>query len=941
MGLTNATRIPVATYRFQLRREFPFGTVRDLLPYLATLGISDLYCSPIFLSTPGSTHGYDVNDYRRIDPELGGREALGELHEQLRGRDMGLLLDFVPNHMGINGPGLFNEWWREVLENGYHSPYARFFDIDWRGIGSSDTPRVLVPTLEDHYGRVVSAGKLSLVYQDEHFQAAYYDMRFPLRPRSYAALLGKLEVRGETADRLADILRALEQLPRPDALEDAATARSRTARLRDIRRRIAALLESRPDLRAQLDALLDDINGTGRRNPSYDALNDILEDQHYRLAFWKAGVHETNYRRFFAIDTLIGLRMELPEVFEETHALLRRLIREGAVTGLRIDHVDGLRLPKEYLDRLQRLAADELKRAEPFFVVVEKILGSGEPLPTEWACHGTTGYEFVEHLAGLFVDSRSERWFDQLYRDFCDERASFDELVFEQKKIILDEMFANAVLRLGGLLADVLQGDPNWRDLTRNEVTVAVREMMAAHSVYRTYRRELPGMNDRDRGVVERAAALAISRHHRLGAEPFELVRDVITGVYPPAKAPAEVRETLANWVLEFQQYTGAIMAKSVEDTAFYAHSRFIALNEVGGNPMRFGASVAQFHESNIERLRVTPHGLIATSTHDTKLGEDVRARLYALSEIPHEWEDWVREWRELNRRHKTTVDGREAPDANEEYRLYQVLIGAWPADDSDPNDAFKKRIREHLRKAVNEAKRNTTWTEPNEAWLAAGDHFIDGLLGAESGREFLASFRVQAQRVAQLGMVNSLSQVVLKTMSPGVPDFYQGSELWDLSLVDPDNRREVNYTKRQKLVARTRVDWTELLRTWRNGAIKLHLTRALLQYRRANAELFQNGNYLPLEVRGRFGDQIAAFARAWASKVVVVVVPRLSSRLGSPPLGLVWDDTRIVLPPNIPGPWKNIFAQREVPPADEWLVAELFRVVPFAVVATESFRTE
>lgn len=938
MTPTLTQAIPVATYRLQLRREFPFSAAEALTPYVSALGISDFYCSPIFLSTPGSSHGYDVNDYRRIDPELGGRPGLEQLHAALQERGMSILLDFVPNHMGINGPGLLNTWWRDVLQNGAHSPYARYFDIDWNsGLGVEDA-RVLVPVLDDHYGRVLESGRLTLVYDDGQLSVAYGEMRFPVAPRTYQKLFDAIAPSSDRMEALNRLAQGFASLPRPTTTEQIDAARIRGAQLKDLIGEGNVLLERHPPIRLLLDEQLRSWNGKVGDPRSFDTLDEVLEQQHYRLAYWKAGVHETNYRRFFAIDTLIGLRVEIPEVFAETHALLAQLLREKIVRGLRIDHIDGLRDPRQYLERLQALVAENDDPAKrPLYVVVEKILAEGEPLPAEWPTNGTTGYEFITQLADVLVDGAAERRFTSTYAAFTGETAGFDDLVYENKRLVLDELFANAVNRLAALLTDMLQADRHWRDLTRHELTVAVREVMASHGVYRTYRRGVEPMVERDRRVVEQACAVAARRNRQLGAEAFELLRDALTGAYPPPGAEESLRERLSEWVLSFQQHTGAVMAKAVEDTAFYRYSRFIALNEVGGNPGRFGGTVAGFHAANAERARRTPHALIATATHDMKFGEDVRARLYALSEIPHEWRDWLDEWRELNQRHKTVIDGRSAPDAVEEYRLYQVLLGAWPADDAEPDDTFRERLREHLRKSANEARRNTSWVQPNEAWLQAGDWFLNAILSPETAREFLVSLRCQARRLAHLGSINSYAQLVLKVTSPGTPDFYQGTELWDLSLVDPDNRRAVDFGIREHMVQQpiASINWGELLRTWRNGEIKLQLTRALLRFRTEHVTVFQNGEYLPLQVTGRFSEHVVAFARTAGSETVVVVVPRWTNRLGSPPLGLVWDDTKVELP-RASGSWRDALTAANVQTGATVLVADIFSMLPFAVLIAQ-----
>lgn len=934
--LHSAQRLPVATCRLQLQREFPFGALTALVPYLDALGISDCYCSPIFLSAPGSTHGYDVNDYRRIDPELGGRRGLETLHAALAERKMGLLLDFVPNHMGINGPGPFNTWWQDVLEGGRHSPHARFFDIDWNESAITGRAQILVPILEAPYGRVLAEGKLTLAFDASGLAVNYGEQRFPLRPQSYARILSELGD-GEAAEGNADLRRLSTEfgtLPRPDANEDAAAAKGRSTQLDTLKRELAALLEQQPRLRARLDACLR------RINDDRAVLHEIVADQHYRLASWRTGVHETNYRRFFAIDTLIGMRMEIPEVFQECHALLARLVREGLATGVRIDHIDGLRLPRQYLARLQAIFGG----AAPVYAAVEKILARDETLPSAWQAHGTTGYEFIAELAGLMVEARHEQAFTAAYADFTHGVPNYADVVYEKKRLVLDELFGNAVNSLTDALGRILADDLCWRDLAQHELRVGIRETMAALGVYRTYREGEEPMTEEDRRIVTAACDSAVRRNARLDPQPFELVRDVLTGDYPGADGPPEERRRLAEWTLDFQQYTGAVMAKASEDTAFYTYNRFIALNEVGGDPSRFGDSADAFHAAAAERSRRSPHGLLATATHDTKLGEDARARLYALSELPHDWFDWVDEWRRLNAAHKTMVDGRPAPSADEEYRLYQVLLAAWPPEDPDPNDAFRERIRQYLRKAVSEARQNTTWIHPNTAWLEAGDRFVDALLSPDAANAFLASFRPRVRRLAHLGLTNSLAQVVLKLTTPGIPDFYQGAELWDFSLVDPDNRRPVDYALRQQQLEDVeRTPWRALLQRWADGGIKQRLIKTLLKFRRERADFFQRANYQPLPLKGLHAERALAFLRhdPATGEALLVAIPRLATALGSPPLGLVWEDTAIVLPSNltslspVPGLPSPEFPAggREIPAARRELpLSDAFSELPFTV---------
>ena len=933
MALLDARRIPVATYRLQLHGEFTFADAGLLAPYFQAVGITDYYLSPILLSAPGSQHGYDVNDFRKIDKELGGSAEFQRLAEVAAQHRLGLLVDFVPNHMGVNGP--FNRWWRDVLECGRHSPYARFFDIYWSDSRARDRPRVLVPVLEDHYGRVLEKGGLPLHFRGGEFELVYGEMQFPLSPNTYGRLL-RLAVTGPAATpeerEILELAETFSTLAHPDGAREPERARERAQQVESLKRRLAELCARQPDLAGRIQVCLQQVNGRPGEPGSFDLLDELLENQHYRLARWQAGAQGTNYRRFFAIDSMVGVRMEIPEVFRESHALIGRLIREGTVTGIRLDHIDGLWDPQEYLERLQaiRLEPEEAGPSPPLYVVVEKILEGTETLPESWPVSGTTGYEFIPQLSRLFVDRRTEARFSALYAAFAGSTESYASAVYSKKRLVLESLFAGVVAKLAQSLLDLLKPDRMERDLTGHELAIAVRELLANLGVYRTYRRCGEVMRPADRREIEAACTRAVRRNPRLAPEPFEFVRDLLTGAY--RAAGAETQAVLERWVLTFQQYSGAVTAKAVEDTAYYTYNRLIALNEVGDDPQVFGGTVDDFHAANRQRLAATPHSLLTTSTHDTKLSEDVRARLYTLSEIPDEWEAWIREWRNLNRRHKSHLEnGRLAPDANEEYRLYQILLGAWPLDDR-LDAGFRERIRQYLRKAVSEAKDNTTWHHPNDAWLEAGDHFVNALLDEGPTGDFLASFRPRAQRLAHLGLVNSLAQLVLKITAPGVPDFYQGNEVWDYSLVDPDNRHPVDYERRRRLLAESGDrPWRELLRDWRSGAIKLRVMQALLRFRQAEPELFRAGEYRPAAVRGRFAENVVAFSRAGPGGSALVIVPRLSAWLGCPPLGLVWEDTRVGWEgPN--GELECVLTGRRHPGAGEICLADVFAELPLFV---------
>lgn len=931
-------RYPHATYRVQLHAGFTFDDLAGRVPYLHALGVSDCYCSPIFQATPGSKHGYDVCDYTQINRELGGEAALLRLSAALRRHDMGLLLDFVPNHMGIEGP--FNHWWRDVLEQGQRSRYASFFDIDWNTrittggeAASPATPQVLLPLLPDHYGRLLQDGKLKLVRDGGTLALGGESSRFPLRPATYAEILREC--------RNPDLAEIAGSFARLEDENEGTPASKKTERFASLKNELAALLTGHTAASEQLDAVIARLNGTPGDPASFDLLDNLIGDQHYRLARWQAGAHGVNYRRFFAINTLVGLRMEDEAVFEETHALLGRLLREGIVTGLRIDHIDGLRDPQTYLDRLQTLAAaGRAENAHAPYVVVEKILAREEHLPASWVADGTTGYEFIPQLAGLFTAPENEAAFDAVYKKFTGAAADYEPTVRAKKKLIIGELFANTVLTLAQGLHDLIQVDRRWRDLTVPELSAAISELIAGLGVYRTYRRPGEPIRPEDHAEIMLAGVVAIRENTRIEPLLVAFVTSVLLGDYPEAGAPDDYRAALDEWVLTFQQYTGAVMAKSVEDTAYYTCNRLIALNEVGGQPDVFGADVRSFHEANLERRERTPHALLTTSTHDTKVSEDVRARLYALSEIPAEWAGWVRDWRQLNERHKTEVDGRLAPDADEEYRLYQTLLGAWPlaattsATDA-PGEKFRQRIRGYFEKAVNEAKVNTTDAHPNPEWIDACLRFADAILTPGAGNVFPARFAPAALRVAQLARINSLAQTVLKLTVPGIPDIYQGNESWDFSLVDPDNRRDVDFDELEKLATTARNDPVKtLFENWTTGAIKLALTRALLGLRRDHPRLFLEGDYTPLEVRGEHAQQVVAFFRSEGTARLLVLVPRLVAKLPWPQTGDVWKDT-FVETGDSAGTWENVLDGGRITSAEtgELLLATLFANVPVAVL--------
>jgi (1->4)-alpha-D-glucan 1-alpha-D-glucosylmutase len=917
------SRIPRATYRLQLNSDFPFDAARKLIPYLKQLGISELYASPIFQASAGSTHGYDVNDYNRISTDLGGRDALNRLSNALHQESLGLLVDFVPNHMGINGE--YNHWWHHLLENGANSRYAAYFDIEWHPRLDRLYNRVLVPMLGDHYGTVLERGGMSLHYDQGQFTLYCGTLKFPIRPGTYSLILNQVDALLPSGDARKAQLREwgekFEGLPW-DEIE------AREEQLKKLKQEFAVVVEKDQSLRQLLDTALKKINGIPGEPASFEILHDVLERQHYRLAHWKVGAHEVNYRRFFAVDTLIGLKMEDGDVFTATHALLAELVGTGIVTGIRLDHIDGLWNPVEYLERLRSLVGSRRHR-ETIYTLVEKILAADEKLPEPWAVHGTTGYEFTASLNDLLLDRADEPAWTELYGKFTgNTETSLDE-TYDSKLFILQEMFPNALANLSVELDALIEPDWHWRDVSLHDLKTALRHLLACLPLYRTYRMLGKKMVASEKAAIVRAIEEGIRRNPCVDPQPIRFLGRILTGDYPADDASAETKDGFARWVCKLQQVTGAIMAKSVEDTHFFRYVRLMGANEVGSHPSRFGQPVAAFHEANIQRQKETPFCLLTTSTHDTKMSEDARARLLALAELPEEWAAHLETWHNLNREARQEIEGRAAPDHREEYLLYQALLAAWPLGATHADDEFLQRMKAYLNKAQGEAKLNTAWTYPHEKWLAASASFIEAILRSPP---FLKSFLPFAQRVAHRGMIFSLTQTLLKITVPGVPDIYQGNEIWDFSLVDPDNRRAVDYDLREKLL--TGLDNrspSDLLKNWADGGIKMRIIQSLLRCRAENPELFQQGDYIPIELEGEKADHFVAFLRRLGSTELLVIAPR---RLGDDDLSLdsSWKDTRVVL--SKPARWKNLLTGAEIETSsDGAMISNLLFDLPIAAL--------
>jgi (1->4)-alpha-D-glucan 1-alpha-D-glucosylmutase len=912
VATSTAPRIPVATYRVQLNRSFPFASATAVVPYLHRLGVTDWYASSFLSAVPGSLHGYDVVDPTALNPELGTEEDFRTFVGSLRARGMGQILDVVSNHMGIARSA--NRWWQDVLENGPSSRYAQLFDIDWAPLKRELEGKVLLPILGDLYGTVLENQEIRLVYEDGRFLIRYYDHQLPVAPKPSAMILTHgldtlIQRReGEPPDlqELESIVTALRHLPsRTDVAPESVRERYREKEI--IRQRLAALVRDSPTVAAFVDANVRRFNGTAGDPASFDLLDALLGEQAYRLAYWRVASEEINYRRFFDINELAAIRMEQETVLTETHRLIVRLVQEGAVTGLRIDHVDGLYDPGRYLRRLQAMAAGEAG-SRPLFVVVEKILGPEESLPADWQSHGTTGYDFLNLVNGLFVNGAHEGAMDTVYARFLRYRPSFDDVMYESKQLIMTASMSSEINVLGHRLNVLSERDRRSRDFTLNSLTHAIREIIACFPIYRTYVTDGPEpVSDRDRAYIRLAVARAKRRNPAVSGVVFDFVRSLLLKEWDDRTH--EHRREQLEFVMKFQQTTSPVTAKGVEDTAFYRYNRLVSLNEVGGDPRRFGLSVDDFHIRMRARRRSWPWSLSATSTHDTKRGEDVRARINVLSELPRDWSSLVNRWSRANRRHKSDVEGQPAPDRNEEYLMYQTLIGAWPFEPMEDGEyrAFCERVQAYIMKAVRESKVHTSWVNPHEPYEAAVRRFVAAVLDRRPDNAFLMAFLPFQARVAQLGMWNSLAQVLLKITAPGIPDMYQGTELWELSLVDPDNRRPVDFAAREALLEALaermqaggdrRGLVRELIEARQDGRIKLYLTMTALHYRRARPDIFLEGDYLAAETAGGKAEHLCAYVRQRGAARVLVVVPRLVAGLvgeaGAVPVGSpVWDET-------------------------------------------------
>jgi (1->4)-alpha-D-glucan 1-alpha-D-glucosylmutase len=979
--------VPSSTYRLQFHAGFTFRDATALVPYLASLGVGACYASPYLKATPGTLHGYDISDHNALNPELGDDADYQAFVKALRTHGMGQVLDFVPNHMGTDART--NAWWYDVLENGPSAEHAAYFDIDWTPVVSTIRDKLLLPILGDQYGCELEGGHLELVFESGGLQLRYFGHLLPINPRqaptvyrhNVEALRAALGEENPELREFLSILTALQNLPSysertPERIEE----RKREKEVS--RRRLLQLVATSGEIAAHIDAAVRHFNGVPGNAASFDPLHELLEHQPYRLAFWRTALDEINYRRFFDVNDLAALRMEEARVFRDTHGLLKTLIADGAVTGVRVDHPDGLFDPAHYFANLQRIATDSdlgdraanspdpSPRELPLYVLAEKILSPGESLPP-WAIHGTTGYDFLNLLNSLFIDSDGLGRLRRQYRRITGRQESFDEEIVEGKRLIMQTTLASELNVLTHALYDLAHQDRKTRDFTLGTLSHALQEVAAALPVYRTYI-DQHGASDADRRAIEAAFEHADRRNPAAERATFGFLRGVLDAAAAHARHedvphdhPMDQR---LGFTMRFQQFTGPVHAKGVEDTAFYRYNVLVSLNEVGGAPSAPTTTTDAFHRANAERRERWPFSMTTTATHDTKRGEDARARLNVLSEMADEWSKTVSRWARMNANLRSTVDGLPAPDRNDEYLYYQSLLSVWPAEfatapiPTRAPDGLSARLTKYMMKATREAKLRTSWIAPDDAYGAAVTSLIEKTLDGPHAARFLPAFVPFARRVARAGVVNGLAQLAIKLTAPGVPDIYQGNELWDLHLVDPDNRQPIDFEARRRILASLPVALevedrsstpndagsglvNELIAAWPDGRIKLWLTARLLRLRQRDPQLLLHGSYLPLAVEGPRWARVVAYARVYERRALLTIVPRLVATLvhsdnGWPITDAVWQDTVVRIPDSIGGDFRNVVTG-ETPPLVQGesgptiSVGSLLNTCPVAVLET------
>jgi (1->4)-alpha-D-glucan 1-alpha-D-glucosylmutase len=1008
--------VPPSVYRLQFNANFTFRQAIKILPYLKQLGIETVYSSPYFQAAPGSNHGYDVTDHNKINAEIGTQEDFEAFCQTIKDLGMKQILDVVPNHMGIRGQ---NSLWLDVLENGPSSIYSNFFDIDWDPKKKELRNKVLIPVLGDHYGTILENQEIKLAYSNGEFSIYYWTLRLPINPKSYPLILEagieelKQQLKEEDKDFLEfqSVITAFRNLP-SESERDLEKVRERNREKEIAKKRLAAISEKNDSIRNFIESRVELFNGKKGESTSFDPLDKVLENQAYRMAFWRVASEEINYRRFFDINELAALRVESKEVFELSHKMVFELIKKDVVHGLRIDHPDGLYDPPAYFRNLQRqyllqilsdefearstpsfsplpagegkaeapveferqkqeqlknlperlnqiLSEKEFQTATPLFVSVEKILDRKEPLPADWNVHGTVGYDFLNALNGLFVDSNNEKKIDQTYEGFIGHKIDFEQLIYQAKKFFALVHMSSEINMLANRLDTISEQNRHYRDFTLNNLTVAIREVIASFPVYRTYiTPEQREISTRDLKYIHIAIEKAKHRTPALIHSVYDFLKKILTLEMVSELKPEEER-LYRDFILRFQQLTGPVMAKGLEDTSFYIYNRLVSLNEVGGDPTHFGTSLGDFHIQNQERSKRWPASFNASSTHDTKRSEDARMRINVLSEIPEEWTSQITKWALVNEKHKTLLNGTLEPRPNTEYFLYQALIAAWPFETLKDEDvpAFQNRIWNYALKSIREAKTDSNWVNPNLEYEDAVKKFVYQILTPGEDNLFLKVFIPFQRKIAEYGMLNSISAAVLKVASPGVAETYQGCELWNTSLVDPDNRQPVDYDLRMRMLdyihsqEQSSKDHTklaqDLIATRVDGKIKLYVLSKALRFCHEQRELFVGGEYIALKVVGKRERNAVAFLRKSNGKSFIVVAGRFFTELmqdagaeNSKLEDMDWGDTEVLLPKEASSEvWKDLFTQKEIRVVEEGenrklRVSELFQILTVSMLS-------
>ncbi len=906
--------IPRATYRLQLNKAFGFAAAAAVVPYLAELGVSHVYTSPYLRARPGSTHGYDIVSHGELNPELGSEADFEHFVATLQAHGLGQIADFVPNHMGVGGAD--NPWWLDVLEWGPDSEFAGWFDIDWESDRRHLRGKLLLPILGGQYGVELMSGALRLAFDPDDGSIAvwaYDSHKLPVSPHHYDRVLG---TRHTALERLGDAFANLS-VWHPNIGD----------RARVLRSELAACVRADEAIAGAIGEAVARFEGTPGVLESWSRLDALMRDQHWRVASYRVAGDDINYRRFFDVNDLAGIRMELPEVFDRTHAFIFGLLEKGQLDGLRIDHVDGLLDPKGYCIRLRE------KAPRPFYFVVEKILASHESLREDWDVDGTTGYEFANLVTGLLIDPVGQETLSRFYAEFTGCTDTFPEVVRAAKLRIMENELASELRVLAREAAHVARSNPLTADFTNNLIERALKEIIAAFPVYRTYVDEDAAPSEADRRDIDWAVAQA--RRHDAALDPtvFDFLHELLTCDLIAQPGSGFSRMQVVRVAMRAQQYSGPVMAKGLEDTAFYRFNRMLALNEVGGHPDQFGVTLAAFHHANRQRARRWPNTLLSTSTHDTKRGEDTRARLAVISEIPDEWVRHVQLWSRMLRGSEE-APGAGPRDRNDEYSFYQLLLGAWPAEfgcghfEEVTMGVFRSRIEGAMVKSMREAKLHTSWGRPDAAYESAMLDLVRRALDTDRPNAFLSSFVEFHARVAQWGVSNSLVQTVLKLTVPGVPDIYQGAESWNLSLVDPDNRRPVDYSGRAgQLAVACAADPGALLEHWHDGAIKLRIIADLLALRSRCPDLFGQGSYEPVAAVGPAADRLCAYRRKQGEMEIIVVAAFYPSRGGT---GL---DATTLEPAASDRDWTELFSARTLRALADLGASEILGSLPVAVL--------